>query len=270
LKRIIITAGVCAFIVSALKILSLFSFGYRELIYSAVSIVLFTVGGFVLKILCPKLKLKKFFHFRQIHKEDIKLLIPMTVFVISGGFLLNYLTIILFGSLGISIPSSSFESFTTDNIWLSVLTVAVIPAVFEEIFFRGAVLSVMSKYKTIVAVTVSALFFAIVHGSVYYFFSNLFAGIVFSVMLNVTDSVYVSMISHFLNNILSYLLFEYSTRMTTVGFNDIVIWLLGFICIFSLFGSFGAIIAKYKAKLAAERPLINEGGLNWEKRKGKS
>ena len=119
------------------------------------------------------------------------------------------------------------------------------------------------------AAFVSSLFFSLVHGSLYYFLSNFFAGIVFTVMIYLTGSIFASITAHLFNNILSYILFVYSSRLMTVGFDNFVVWILVLIFLVALYNTLGAIAKKYKEELKLDRPLINEGELIWEKRKGK-
>lgn len=269
MKRIILTAGVCSVIAVVLKTVSFFDFSKRELIYTGLSIGLFILGSIFLKATSPKISRKRFFRLQFFQNDDFKLLLHMTFLVISGGFLINLLTITVLDLFGTTIPNSSFAMFDSDNIWLSVVTVAVIPAIFEELFFRGAVLSSLSSERTIMAILVSSVFFAAVHGSIYYFVSNFFAGVIFTLMVYITGSLFSSMIAHFLNNILSYVLFVYSSRLTTVGFDAIVVWGLAFIFLIALYNTVSATAKKYKEKLKLDRPLVNEGELIWEKRKEK-
>ncbi len=269
MRRFLLTAGVCTFIVAVLTVVSVFHFENRELLYTALSIFLFLTGSFILKFIAPKMSRKRFFKFQFIKNSDFKLVIHMTVLVISGGFLLNLLMITLLELFGNTVPSNAFSQFNTANIWISLFTVAFIPAVFEELFFRGAVLSSLSADKTIMAVFVSSLFFSLVHGSLYYFLSNFFAGIVFSVIIYLTGSIFASITAHLFNNILSYILFVYSSRLMTVGFDNFVVWILVLIFLVALYNTIGAIAKKYKEELKLDRPLINEGELIWEKRKGK-
>ena len=222
-----------------------------------------------MKLTSPKMSRKRFFRLQFFQNDDFKLLWHMTFLVISGGFLINLLTITVLDLFGTTVPNSSFAMFDSENMWLSVVTVAVVPAIFEELFFRGAVLSALSTERTIMAILVSSVFFAAVHGSIYYFVSNFFAGIIFTLMVYITGSLFVSIIAHFLNNILSYVLFVYSSRLTTVGFDAIVVWGLAFIFLVALYNTVGATAKKYKEKLKLDRPLVNEGELLWEKRKEK-
>jgi hypothetical protein len=55
----------------------------------------------------------------------------------------------------------------------------------------------------------------------------------------------------------------------TVGFDNVVIWLLALLFLIALYNTVGAIAKKYKEDLKIDRPLVNEGELIWEKRKGK-
>ncbi|MBQ6051842.1 MAG: CPBP family intramembrane metalloprotease [Clostridia bacterium] len=269
MRRFLITAVICTFIVAVLKTISFFNFENRELVYTLLSVSLFIIGSVVLKLVAPKMSRRKFFKFQFIKNTEFKLVIHMTFLVISGGFLLNLLMITVLESFGVNVPSNAFSQFDSQNIWISVFTVAVIPAIFEELFFRGAVLSSLSSGSAMMAILTSSLFFSLVHGSLYYFFSNLFAGVVFSLMIYLTGSIFASMTAHFANNILSYILFVYSNRLTTVGFDNVVVWLLVLLFLVALYNTVGAIAKKYKEALKVDRPLINEGELIWEKRKEK-
>ena len=269
MKRILITALVCAVIVTTLTVLSVFDFGYRELIYTLVSIGLFVFGSIFLKLLTPKVRAIRFFKFFPLQKGDFSVLLSMTFLVISGGFLFNLLTIWLLGFFGVAVPAGEYTWMSTDSLWLSIMTIAVVPAISEEIFFRGAVLAALSKEKTVAAVLVSSLFFAIVHGTWYYFLSNFYAGIVFAIMIYVTNSIFVSMTAHFINNIMSVMLFVYSNRLTVVGLDSVMIWLLIFVFLVSLYFAVGACAKRLSVNVKSEKPIINEGELLWLKEQEK-
>lgn len=258
----------CAVIVIILRLLSLFSFTYSQIVYSAVSIVLFIGGSFVLKLSEEKKsRLRRFLKFRLVKLTDIPVVFWMTLTVISGSFLLNLLSLNVFTSLGVDIGDNVLSAYDTKNLWLSVVTLGVLPAVLEELFFRGAMMSVLSKEKTIFAVLISSALFALVHGSFYLTFSNFFAGVAFGITVYITDSILASILTHFLNNIMAYTLFTYSGKLATTGFDNGILFIILFVFLISLYGAVSVTAKRYKRSLNESKPIINEGEIIWEKRK---
>ena len=162
-------------IVVTLRVLSIFDFEYSQLVYSAISIVLLLGGGLILKLFAEKkTKTIRFFKLRFVKRKDLPIVFWMAVTVISGSFLLNILSLDMFSAIGVDVEGNMLASYDLENMWLSLLVLAVIPAVFEELFFRGATMSILSKEKTVAAIFISATFFALVHGSLYLIFSSFF------------------------------------------------------------------------------------------------
>ena len=84
-----------------------------------------------------------------------------------------------------------------------LLTAAVLPAVVEELFFRGALLSALEPYGTWPALLLSSLAFALIHGNLYNFAGPLAAGMIYGYLTYVLDSVWPAIFAHLLNNGLS-------------------------------------------------------------------
>ena len=81
-----------------------------------------------------------------------------------------------------------------------IVAFAVLPAVTEEYLFRGIVAAEYEKYGIGVAVTMSAVTFAMSHFSLERFPVYLFSGIVLAMCMYTTRSVFASAIAHTLNN----------------------------------------------------------------------
>ena len=270
MRKILPPLILSAVIVILLRVLSLFSFEYSQLVYSAVSIVLLLGGSFILKIFAEKkIRLIRFFKLRFAKQKDIPIVFWMTLTVISGSFMLNILSLDLISAMGLDIEGNMLAAYDTENMWLSLLTLAVIPAIFEELFFRGATMSVLSKEKTAATIFISATLFALAHGSLYLILSSFFAGIVFGITVYLTDSIYTSMLTHFLNNIMAYILFTYSNLLSDAGFDDMILFATVFIFLISVYGAIAVTAKRYKKELSENKPIINEGELIWERRKEK-
>ena len=270
MRKILPPLIVSAIIIIALRVLSLFSFEHSQIIYSAASVVLLLVGSFVLKLFSEKkVRLIRFFKLRFSKTKDIPIIFWMTVTVITSSFMLNLFSLNLFKTMGLNVEGNVLAAYDTENLLLSVLTLAVSPAIFEEIFFRGAALSVLSKEKKASAIIISAFLFACAHGSLYMFFSSFFAGIIFGITVYLTDSIFTSMLTHFLNNIMVYILFTYSNLLSEAGFDDMLIFATVLLFLISVYGAITVTARRYKKDLRENKPIVNEGEIIWEKIKEK-
>jgi sodium transport system permease protein len=83
---------------------------------------------------------------------------------------------------------------------LTLLLVAVLPAVCEEFFFRGLVFSGLRRVGPVVAVLVSALLFALMHGSIYRLMPTFCLGVLLGYIRLTTGSIAPGIIFHTLNN----------------------------------------------------------------------
>ena len=270
MRKILPPLILCVIIVVTLRVLSLFSFDYSQLVYSAVSIVLLLGGGIILRLFSEKkTKMIRFFKLRFVKRKDMSIVFWMAATVISGSFLLNILSLDMFEALGFDVEGNMLAAYDMKNMWLSLLILAVIPAVTEELFFRGATMSVLSKEKTAAAIFISAALFALVHGSLYLIFSSFFAGIVFGITVYLTDSIYAPMLTHFINNIMAYTLFTYSNMLSDAGFDDTIMFVTVLVFLISVYGAISVTAKRYKKELNEKKPIINEGEIIWEKRKEK-
>lgn len=90
----------------------------------------------------------------------------------------------------------------TDFIY-SIFAFAVLPAILEELLFRGVLLSEFIKYGKSFAIVISAFFFASVHGSIEQMMYSFVYGIIFGYVAVKTGSIAVGIIMHFTNNLYS-------------------------------------------------------------------
>lgn len=95
-----------------------------------------------------------------------------------------------------------------------IIAVALVPAVCEELFFRGVLLSEYHVFGGTNAVMFSALSFAMIHFSIEAFPLYFFSGIILGVSACVTKSIFIPMIIHFISNLLSLYLSDTFLRVT--------------------------------------------------------
>ncbi len=116
-----------------------------------------------------------------------------------------------FGFLNVSI-ASLLEEFNLNvggavipldnvgNVIVFVFTLAILPAVFEEVFFRGLLLKCLDGVKPIYAVIAVSLCFSLYHCSFAQLFYQLIYGVLLTMLAISAKSIIPCVITHFLNN----------------------------------------------------------------------
>lgn len=90
---------------------------------------------------------------------------------------------------------------TENSMWLGLLYIALVPAIFEEVMFRGYILRALEKSWGIwVAIIVSSLMFGGYHLQPSNLLPLSFIGFILAYVTYVSNSIYPAMILHFLNN----------------------------------------------------------------------
>lgn len=106
------------------------------------------------------------------------------------------------------------EYMTRYPMWYMIVAVAVMPAVFEELSFRGFMMSGYKRCGAVKAIFFSALFFGIMHLDLYQLPYATVAGIIMGILVYYSNSIFASMIAHFLINgsqvVLGMLLMDYA------------------------------------------------------------
>jgi sodium transport system permease protein len=80
------------------------------------------------------------------------------------------------------------------------LVIAVTPALCEELFFRGLVLTGLRRLGVWPAIVTCALLFGVAHSSVYRLIPTFFIGLLLSWLVWKTGSVWTGVLAHALNN----------------------------------------------------------------------
>jgi membrane protease YdiL (CAAX protease family) len=85
---------------------------------------------------------------------------------------------------------------------MAIVIMAFFPALFEEVFFRGAVQNLFERWwkKPMLAILVTSLLFSLIHMSVFLFLSRALLGFVLGLMYQRSKNLWVNIVAHFLNN----------------------------------------------------------------------
>lgn len=107
----------------------------------------------------------------------------------------------LWQKLGFNVFTDTYvRPANTGELMRSVISGGVIAAVCEELLFRGMLLSAFERGGTKRAVLMTAVLFALIHGSLIGMPGEIFGGIVLGLVVVWTDSLYTGMIFHTVYN----------------------------------------------------------------------
>ena len=123
----------------------------------------------------------------------------------------------LWEKIGFQLQTTSLPINTFGFFVLNVLVSAVAPAICEEIVFRGVILNgLRSKFKDGICIVLSALMFALMHGSLQQLVYPFLFGIILAILYMRTGSIIACMLTHFTNNFFV-LLFSYLQTKTNIS-----------------------------------------------------
>jgi membrane protease YdiL (CAAX protease family) len=132
--------------------------------------------------------------------------LPFIAPTIGGVMLISFLTSLLIGLM----TGKNNAIDLGDSLILAILSHALAPAILEEALFRFIPMRAMKGEGWPVLMLYSALFFALIHHSFFSMPYAFLAGLVFMLVDLIADSVWPSVVIHFLNNTLSVVLVFYS------------------------------------------------------------
>ncbi|MBQ8426451.1 MAG: CPBP family intramembrane metalloprotease [Clostridia bacterium] len=159
--------------------------------------------------------------------------IPLAIILSCGMFLglgyVNNAIAEVFIGWGANIKSP-LDEITIDLGKLIVfsITVALLPAISEELFFRGIILNSLSGVKQVYAVLISALCFALYHCSVAQLVYQFIYGVALGFLFITVKSVLPCIIAHFANNF-SVLLLRY--LKVEINLYSLTIIMIGVACL---------------------------------------
>ena len=149
---------------------------------------------------------------------------------------------------------------------LIFLQVAILPAIFEELFVRKGIIGVTKRKGAIFAVVVSSLIFAIIHMNVSQFIFAFLVGILFGIIRVKTNKLYPTMVLHFINNgfaIIEALFYDHMIFMQIFTYFNILLNAVGFcLLIYMAYNKFMELkdkesIQKFKEKMDYRKIKLN-------------
>ncbi|CAN5394939.1 hypothetical protein BH10BAC2_BH10BAC2_48200 [soil metagenome] len=135
---------------------------------------------------------------------------------------------------------------TTNDYIFSLMILAIVPALFEELFFRGALQQIIVAWtkKPFIGILVTSIIFSAIHISFYGFLPRLFLGLMIGYIFQYSKNLWLCVIAHFLYNAFSVTVLyslSRSGKLTTDAMEEstpIYYGLIGAVTIIMLFMAF--------------------------------
>ena len=134
-------------------------------------------------------------------KSKAKLVLIALFFIFSLQFLLSYL---LYPTIGLDYNLTDMFSIDSTSPILSkiilVVALAIVPAIFEELFFRKALINFALPYGKVFALLSSAFLFGLLHMNLSQGLFAFLVGLILGIIYLYTKDIKVSIVIHFINN----------------------------------------------------------------------
>lgn len=114
-----------------------------------------------------------------------------------------------------TITAQSVMVDRVDLLFLNIVVIAILPAIGEELFFRGILQHIFTRafQNPILAIWVVAFIFSAIHLQFYGFLPRFILGVIFGYMLFWTNNIWVPIFAHFVNNAFVTIYAFYYARM---------------------------------------------------------
>lgn len=133
---------------------------------------------------------------------------------------------------------------TVQDYLMSLLIIALLPAMFEEMLFRGSLQPIIINIcrNAFAGILITSILFSALHGSYYGFLPRLALGIILGYIYYYSKNIWLNMLMHFLNNAVGvtqlYLISRKGSLTAQSMGDDTVPLLYGIIALIILFGVF--------------------------------
>ena len=170
------------------------------------------------------------------------LVIPLSVALICMGQPLAEGFVRLVALIGYDTSAAtSIIPSTPGELVATLILVALLPAVAEEYIFRGCIARSFARKGYVFAVFMSALLFAIMHGSPLQLVHQFLIGVVCAVLFFATRSLWPPIILHFLNNAIALVLGYVQNRGSAFAVAEV--WQYVVMCVVGAAATIGLLIA---------------------------
>ena len=183
---------------------------------------------------------------RKVNGGQIAMTLPVSIGLLAGFMPIASAFMALVNLTGYTYSGADIVVDSFGKLVLYMIFVAALPAICEEILHRGMIARGASNMSIFVAIILSSTIFSLMHGSPVQLVHQFFVGAVCCIVYFMTGSIWISILTHFLNNAItlvsSYVIFLIS------GSTDLTIpwWGMLLLCIFGIAILISSLIGMYK------------------------
>lgn len=176
-------------------------------------ILFFAVPPIILAVM-RRYDIKKTFRLKAPRPLEVFLMLVISpVMIIAGicsGFLALLIIKLIFGRVYLA---GDIVSLMSNELWISIFIMAVVPAVCEELLFRGMIQRGLERIGPVWGILLSGFLFGLFHFDFQRLAAQTLIGIIAAYVVYRTGSIYNGMILHFMNNALLTLVSSQAIRM---------------------------------------------------------
>ena len=201
-------------------------------------------------------------------KPKSKSVIPFAILGLGGAMLCNLANSIiysLFSLFGATPQGGDIDmDLSIGSLFLNIVAVAVIPALFEEFAFRGVLMGLLRKKLSCPAsIIISAAAFGLIHGNFAQMPFAFLMGLLLGYLYAASGSLWVPMLVHLLNNSYSVIL-DHITNSLSAAEANVIFYFSLLILLLSGIAAFCYIVKKRPEILNIEKEeekLISTSGM---------
>lgn len=182
---------------------------YRGLLVTEYVLILFPN---ILFIKLKGLSLKKILRLNRFSLKQLAYTILIVLFSYPIAVFLNLIIMNIINIFTEFMPTTVPLPMTRSELFTSFLIIALSPGICEEVMFRGTMLSAYEAIGYKKAIVVSSILFGIFHFNITNLLGPTFLGIILAIVTIKSNSIFLSMIGHSLNNSIALLIGYFSVK----------------------------------------------------------
>lgn len=164
--------------------------------------------------------------FRRVNDSRIWLFLPVIVAIgLLGSVLTGLLQKLFIWCSAYVPPTQVMIPNGLLALMISFLTLCAVPAVLEEIFIRGILQSMFSRWGVWFSIVLSSALFTLLHGDVAQMPSVFVLSVLFGLSAHITGSLFPGILFHFANNTLAFII-QFANQKTD-GLSAVVFLIFG-------------------------------------------
>ena len=225
-------------------------------------LICFLIPTVLLAVMQRKeIKIKSYLQLKSFKLRYVPVSVASGVTATLFCLLLNGAIVMLFNIKGNSTFPTVMGDIEINGVLPVAFAVVLLPAICEELFFRGAYCSQFSDEPRIEVILASALCFTMLHGSLANLVSPFVCGIVYCFLVYVTGSIWSAIIAHLTNNVIAVTAAYYSEALS-VSELKYAIYVVSLIIFFISLYMTLRLFEKYYLKSKKRRKKINKKETN--------